>query len=112
MRATKEALSRYNAQAKEISIYVDSVKTEQVERGERAKITFDLLIDRKTKATARLEYFDSTSIRLFVNDNTKTQQFDSGDLDASKIPDPSTQTTPDPDEEFDVDQGDGGPPSQ
>lgn len=111
LRVTKEALSRYSPQAKEISVYIDSVNTVQVERGERPTISFDLLIDRTTKAEAKLEYFDSTSIRLKVSDRTRTQPFDSGDLDASKIPNPATQTTPDPDQEVDVDQGDGGPPS-
>ena len=112
LRVFKQALSKYSANSKEFSIYVDTVNTVSVERGANAKITFDLLVNRDKKVLATLEYYDATKIRLTISDRSGTKQFDSGELDASKIPDPSTQTTPDPNEEFDVDQGDGGPPSQ
>jgi hypothetical protein len=66
---------------KEVSVVVDSVKPvprSADDQNPRFTINFNIVVDRKTTYKVRMEYFDLSSIQLYMSDSSGTQIYDSG----------------------------------
>lgn len=71
-----------NKKVKEVSVVVDSIAPVERDRNSASTtetINFDIVVDRKDRYKVRMDYFDLSSIQLYMTDATgATQLYDSG----------------------------------
>ena len=66
---------------KEVSVVVDSIAPVPHDRNSAStteSINFDVVVDRKTKYKVKMDYFDLSSIQLYMYDAAGNQIYDSG----------------------------------
>lgn len=66
---------------KEVSVVVDSIAPVPHDRNSASTvdtINFNIVVDRKTTYKIRMDYFDLSSIQLFMSDTAGNQIYDSG----------------------------------
>lgn len=66
---------------KEVSVVVDSIAPVPHDRNSASTvdtINFDIVVDRKTKYKVKMDYFDLSSIQLYMYDEAGNQIYDSG----------------------------------
>jgi len=65
----------------EVSVVIATISPVDRDRNstsDRDTINFDIVVDRKTTYKVRMEYFDLSSIQLYMSDANGTQIYDSG----------------------------------
>lgn len=88
LNGIKLAFARYPYQnakpANEISIFVSSIVTAPYDKGIDTKqtVSFTVLLNRKDKFYASIDYFDLTTIRLSIKENSTSSKilYDSGNI--------------------------------
>ena len=66
---------------REVSVVLSSIAPVEHNRDSestRDTINYDIVVDRKTTYRVRMEYFDLSSIQLYMSDTNGTQIYDSG----------------------------------